>query len=413
MRQIEVTYDVPYAKIRVLNKGGIQMQHLLYYKDSFIKQFTADVLHTGTDEIGYYVVLSNTAFYPTGGGQPHDTGTIANIEVINVENINNEIRHYLNTPVELCGEVEGIINWNRRFDHMQQHAGQHILTAAFVELFGYDTVSFHLGSTYVSIDLNTEKITEDQLRLVELRANEIIMEARPIKTKFVTKEELTKYNLRKEIQAEENIRLVIIPDYDYNGCGGTHPISTAQVQMIKILNTEIMRSNIRIHFICGQRVLNGFAKQKNVLSTVAKKLSVPELEVDKALEKFAANAAKVEKELAKAKEALLEFESVELAKQSLAMKTFENRSIQELQKLARLIVTKNPNTIALLIATNDDKLQFVAARGANINVSMKSIAADILPLINGKGGGNEQFVQGGGETLMTAENLLEQMHAKL
>lgn len=385
------------------------MQHLLYYQDSFLKKFTADVVRVGQDETGYFVVLTNTAFYPTGGGQPHDTGTLNGIEVVNVEKVEDEIRHYLATNKALSGTVEGVLDWERRFDHMQQHAGQHILTAAFVELFGFETVSFHLGSGYVSIDLNVENVTKEQLRLAEQRANEIIREARPIETKFVTKDELSNYKLRKEVKAEGDIRLVIIPNFDYNGCGGTHPNSTAEVQIVKILETESMRSNVRVHFICGERVVNGFSARKEVLAAVAKQLSVPELDAATTLEKFAAVAARNEKELAKAKDTLLEYEGMALASEGVAARAFENRSIQELQKLARAIVGQNADAVALLVAANDGKLQFVAARGANVSASMKNVSAVALPLLGGKGGGSDQLVQGGGDAVVPAAALLAAM----
>ena len=154
------------------------MKDLYYYQDSMIREFKANVERSGIEEDGRpYVVLSNTAFYPTGGGQPHDTGVINGVRVIEVEKVENEIRHYLEgDSVTLTGEVTGILDWDRRFDHMQQHCGQHILSATFVELFDFATVSFHLGSEIVTIDLNTDSVTEEQLALVEKRANEIILE---------------------------------------------------------------------------------------------------------------------------------------------------------------------------------------------------------------------------------------------
>lgn len=145
---------------------------------------------------------------------------------------------------------------------MQQHCGQHILTAAFVELLNIPTVSFHLGSELVTIDLATEQLTDEQLALVEKRANEIILENRPIETKWITKEELPNFPLRKDVSVDEDIRLVIIPDYDYNGCGGTHPTSTGQVSTIKIMGTEKMKKNIRVSFVCGNRVLKQLAMRK-------------------------------------------------------------------------------------------------------------------------------------------------------
>lgn len=386
------------------------MKNLFYYQDSMLSEFRANVVRTGNEENRNYIVLDNTAFYPTGGGQPHDTGWINNIEIMDVEKVNEEIRHYTLADVtSLNGEVHGKLNWTRRFDHMQQHAGQHILTAAFVELFDFATVSFHLGTELATIDLNTADVTAEQLAAVESRANEIILENRLIETKWVDKEGLAKYNLRKEVTVDEDIRLVIIPEYDYNGCGGTHPTSTGQVGLIKILATEKMKQQIRIHFVCGQRVLQQLAMRKQVLSDVARQLSVPEENAADALRNFAQTAKANDKALGEAQDALLVFEAQELAQDTIAASVFSNRSIQQLQKLARFITQENPDAIALLVAENDEKLQFVASRGANITRSMKDISSAILPLINGKGGGNDALVQGGGEKLITAEQLLEEM----
>lgn len=403
-----MTAHVPYDKL--IHKELIHLKNLYYYQDSMLSEFRANVVQTGTVENRNYVVLDNTAFYPTGGGQPHDTGWINDIEIIDVEKVNEDIRHYTLADVtSLKGEINGKLNWTRRFDHMQQHAGQHILTAAFVELFDIATVSFHLGTALVTIDLNTTDVTAEQLEAVENRANEIILENRPIETKWVDKEGLAEYNLRKEVTVDEDIRLVIIPEYDYNGCGGTHPNSTGQVGLIKILATEKMKQQIRIHFVCGQRVLQQLAMRKHVLSDVARQLSVPEEIAADALRNFAQTAKANDKALGEAQDALLVFEARELAKDAIAANVFSNRSIQQLQKLARFITQENPDAIALLVAENDKKLQFVASRGANITHSMKDISSVILPLINGKGGGNDALVQGGGEKTLTAGRLLDEM----
>ncbi|MER2120813.1 MAG: DHHA1 domain-containing protein [Solibacillus sp.] len=386
------------------------MKNLFYYEDAMMKEFTAQIVKTGKDETGNFIVLNNTAFYPTGGGQPHDTGWINEMEIIDVEKIDEEIRHYTAADVSnISGEISGKLHWSRRFDHMQQHAGQHILTAAFVELFDMATVSFHLGTELVTIDLNAGEVSEDQLAAVEKRANEIILENRPIETKWVTKEELAQYNLRKDVKVDEDIRLVIIPDYDYNGCGGTHPTSTGQVGLLKILATEKMKKQIRVHFVCGNRVLQQLAMRKQVLSDVARQLSAPEEEAADALRKLLKTSKQTEKSLTEAQDALLEFEAKELANETVAAATFENRSIQSLQKLARFITQQNGEAIALLVANNEDKLQFVAARGSEQTKSMKDISAAALPLINGKGGGNDALVQGGGEKIVSAEALIEAM----
>ena len=393
------------------------MKDYLYYQDAMLREFDASVIRTGIEEDGRnFIVLSNTAFYPTGGGQPHDTGTINGLQVINVEKIDDEIRHYIEGDSScLTGEVHGKLNWQRRFDHMQQHAGQHILTAAFVELFNAPTVSFHLGNEHVTIDLAVDALSDEQLLAAETRANDIILENRPIDTKWVTEDELSEYNLRKEVAVTGDIRLVIIPDYDYNGCGGIHPTSTGQVNAIKILGTEKMKGNIRVSFVCGRRVLAELAMRKAVLSDVARQLSVPEPEAATALSKILTTQKTIEKELTRAKDELLTFEAkaLSISDRPVLGAFYRQRSMQELQKLARLTVVERPDAIVFVTAKNDDKLQFVAARGAQVEISMKSIATKVLPIINGKGGGSDQMVQGGGECTLSAEQLLIAMQDAL
>src|SRR5690349_4861024 len=202
------------------------MKNKLYYTDPYLKTFQTTVEQIGYDHAGFYIVLTETAFYATGGGQPSDTGTINDISVIQVEEIDGQIRHYL--AEELPDTIEtviGNIDWERRFDHMQQHAAQHVLSRAFVELFHIDTVSFHLGTDICTIDLDIENLTEKTALQAESLANNIIFENRPITPKWVTKEEVQFLPLRKQPTVSENIRIVIVKDFDYNACGGVHPAS--------------------------------------------------------------------------------------------------------------------------------------------------------------------------------------------
>lgn len=393
------------------------MQELFYYQNVMMKEFNAMIIKQEMDGQGRkYIVLDNTAFYPTGGGQPHDTGTLNNLEVIDVEKMDDEIRHYVSEFLpENTTEVHGVLDWQRRFDHMQQHAGQHILTAAFVELFNYPTVSFHLGTETVTIDIDTAKISDVELAAVEKRANDIILENRPIETKWVTKEELTNYTLRKAVAVTGEIRLVIIPDFDYNGCGGTHPTSTGQIQAIKILATEKQKKKTRVHFVCGGRVLHELHWRKKGLSEAARLANVPEEGTVQAVTKLLQTQKELEKALADANNQLLTFEAMNLLQDQesddhLIRKTFTARSVQELQQLARAVISANEETTALFVSEQADKLQFVAAKGTAAETgSMKAVANNVIPVINGKGGGNDTFVQGGGEATISSEELLEQM----
>ncbi|MFC4409098.1 alanine--tRNA ligase-related protein [Chungangia koreensis] len=387
-----------------------------YYIDAYMQEFDAIVLNEGEDDRGRYVILDNTAFYPTGGGQPHDTGLLNEVPVIDVEEVDEEIRHYIADTLHKGDQVVGRVNWERRFDHMQQHAGQHILTAAFVELFDIQTVSFHLGKELVSIDLDVEEVSSEQLQEAERLANRIILENRPIETKFVSEADLDQYKLRKALAVTDEIRLVIIPEFDYNGCGGTHPSTTGQVSAIKVLSTERQKKKVRIHFVCGDRVLAQLHKKNEIVSEAMKSLSSPEEEVPEVIEKILATNRALEKSLEASKEELLVFEAnglMEKVQDGMVTSAFISRSIQELQKLARLVVGQHSEVIVLFASESDGKLQFVAAKGDFVKQSMKEISTNVLTAINGKGGGSDSFVQGGGERSMSAEELLVLMREAL
>ncbi|WP_342042565.1 alanyl-tRNA editing protein [Bacillus sp. OTU2372] len=389
------------------------MQAKLYYQDAYIHSFSATILKQESDETGKnYVVLNQTAFYPTGGGQPHDTGRIADRAVIDVEEVNGEIRHYLDAPLQVAGsDVSCTIDWERRFDHMQQHAGQHILSAAFDRLFGYKTVGFHMGTENLTIDLATEALTKEEASKAEELANKIILENRPIETKWVTEAELSQYDLRKETKVKEDIRLVIIPDFDYNGCGGTHPKATGEVSAIKILDWEKQRKNIRIQFACGLRVIKKLEEKQYVLHQLTNLLNAPEKGMQQAVIRLLENEKQLTKALEQSKESLLQYEAKELAgkDQTVVTKVFENRTIQELQKLARMVVSNHENSLVFFVSTDGPRLQVVLAKGKERTENMKKLIGEILPMINGKGGGNDSFAQGGGEALLTGEQILNKL----
>lgn len=392
------------------------MRNRLFYQDSYIQSFTSKVVTQGKDkDDNDYIVLEQTAFYPTGGGQPHDSGTIENIKVLHVEEVEGEIRHYLeNELADGLSSVHGAIDWERRFDHMQQHAGQHILSAAFEQLFGYKTIGFHLGNETVTIDLETEILSDSETLKVEELANQIIVENRLIETKWVTEEELVNYNLRKETSVKEDIRLVIIPNFDYNGCGGTHPRATGEVQAIKILDWERQKKKIRVEFVCGIRVLKQLNQKNKVLMELTKLLNAPEKDMQQAVIRLIENSKSTQKELEQSREELLHYEARSLAQMSkneagynLISEVFQNRSIQDLQKLARMILTEDDESIVLLVSENENRVQLVCARGTLENISMKKLMGTALSLINGKGGGSDSFAQGGGEALISGKQMLQ------
>ncbi|WP_404357007.1 DHHA1 domain-containing protein [Cytobacillus firmus] len=384
----------------------------LYYENPYIKTFETELVYQAADDKErVYAVLKKTAFYPTGGGQPHDKGTLNGIKVVDVEEAEGEIRHYLERELEpSISGISGEIDWNRRFDHMQQHAGQHILSAAFEELYGYKTVSFHLGKEILTIDLEISELPVGHAEEAERLANAIILENRPIEARWVSAEEASQYPLRKQLSVSEDIRLVIIPEFDYNGCGGTHPTSAGQVAGVKILDWERQKKKIRVQFICGSRILTQLQTKHEITGNLSQLLNAPEQDLPSAASRLIEIGKDLEKQLEAAKEALLAYEAKEMftaGKEKCISKVFEGRSIQELQKLARLIASQTENADVILINETADKLQFVCARGADSESDMKSLSAELLQKINGKGGGNPQFAQGGGDKLISGEDLLE------
>jgi alanyl-tRNA synthetase len=383
------------------------MEHKLYYRDAYLKNFSAELIEQKEDPAGrMYVTLSQTAFYPTGGGQPFDTGYLNGNEVVDVEEVDQEIRHYIKKGLPTTKHIEGEINWERRFDHMQQHAGQHILSAAFEELYGYKTVSFHLGKDTLTIDLDTDMLATDEAAKVEKLANQVILENRPIITKWVDEEELKQYKLRKELSVSNNIRLVIIPDFDYNGCGGTHPNSTAEVGSLKILGWERQKKIIRVEFVCGQRVLNQLGKKHDIIKDLTVQLNAPEQDLSAAVNRLLGQKKELEQSVEEMKDQLLKFEADEIiraGKTDIVSSVFQDRSIQELQKLARLLVANAEEKVFLLVSENQDKLQFVLAKGKNAEGNLKEWSKEALALVDGKGGGNETLVQGGGKLISGEE----------
>nr|WP_281181808.1 alanine--tRNA ligase-related protein [Bacillus wudalianchiensis] len=385
----------------------------LFYEDADIQTFTAHVVEKGMDEEGRkFVVLDRTAFYPEGGGQPYDTGTLNGVRVIDVQIMDGVIRHYLEREME-DEKVNGRIDWNRRYDHMQQHAGQHILSAAFEELFGLRTTSFHLGEKTVTIDLDTDSLTDEILQQAEEKANDIILENRPIETEWVTLEEASRYPLRKELAVTGDIRLVIIPEFDYNGCGGTHPRHTGEVMAIKLLKWERQRKQARLEFVCGGRVLKQLGEKQTVIRELSRLLNSPQEKMIEAASQLLEEKKVLQIALDEMQEQLLAHEANTLLQKAvhkegykLIVKVFQNRSIQELQKLARLTTESNMAVVVIFVAEQEDKLQLTAARGKEVNeVDLKKAAASIFPLIEGKGGGQPHFIQGGGQRTMSGEEL--------
>ncbi|EDX69536.1 serine-tRNA(Ala) deacylase AlaX [Bacillus cereus] len=396
------------------------MEQKLYYTDAYKQDFTTKVIKQDYDKDGnLYVILNETVFYPTGGGQPHDTGTLNGIAVLGVEEVDEEIRHFIAEQLH-TEEVEGKINWERRFDHMQQHAAQHILSAAFWDYFNIPTIGFHLGKETVTIDLETENLHAETVEKAVQIANKIVFENHPILIKWMNLEEAKTLPLRKEPTMTENIRVVMIENFDYNGCGGTHPKRTGEVGPIQVLSWERNKGGIRLTFIAGWRTLKLIGQQQQIMKDVSKQLNSSESDIPAKVAQLLTSKKENEKAMQTMTEKLLYTEANELLQQPtkihagiLISKVFTNRSMQEIAKLSAIITEQQEHAITYFVIENEDKLQYILACGKTVTLDMNALLKEALPTIEGKGGGNKKSARGGGKALMSGDEFLNQLISSL
>jgi len=240
----------------------------LYYNDCYLREFTANVVETADE--GRRVYLDRTAFYPTSGGQPFDLGTLDGSAVREVVDEEERIAHVLESPLNR-GEVEARIDWSRRFEHMQQHTGQHLLSAVLVELFGIPTISFHMGAISSTIDLGVGSLDASQIEKAEERCAEIVAEARPVSITF--EDSSTDLGLRKASARTGELRIVSIDGLDRSACGGTHVRSTSEIGAVLLRKLEKIRGNVRIEFVCGGRALRAARSDFRQVSEIARRFS--------------------------------------------------------------------------------------------------------------------------------------------
>jgi len=250
------------------------MTNRLYYDDSYLKEFTAVVLAASNEGGKPAVVLDRTAFYPTSGGQPHDTGTLGRARVLNVEETpSGDIIHILDSPLQ-PGPVSGLVDWERRFDHMQQHTGQHILSQAFIVAAQAQTVSFHLGQETSTIDIDLPDPSPQIVEKAESLATGIVFENRPVQVLKVDRAKLSELGVRKESQREGEIRVIDVEGFDRSPCGGTHVRRTGEIGLIALLGLERYKGGTRVEFVCGGRALKVFRTENGILKELGRLCSI-------------------------------------------------------------------------------------------------------------------------------------------
>ena len=373
----------------------------LYYTDPYLIEFDAVVREMNRQGDRWKVVLDRTAFYPTSGGQPFDIGTLGEANVLDVfDQEDGTIGHLIDRELEPNSRVRGHVNWARRFDHMQQHTGQHLLSAAFEREAGARTVSFHLGTSASTIDLDKE-LTADQIARVEDTANAVLWEDREVCVKFVTAHEAAKLPLRKDPAREGELRIIEIKDYDLSACGGTHVKRTGAIGIIAISGFERFKGGLRVEFVCGARALRAYRNLKASVSGSVRLLSVLPDELPSAIEKLQAAGRTHQKSqeglyerLAAHEAASLTASAQKIGEVSVVATAISGWDANGLKKLASSITAK-PATIAVLLTTESPAL-IVVARSQDLSHDTGAILKVLIDQFGGRGGGKGSMAQGGG-----------------
>jgi alanyl-tRNA synthetase len=379
----------------------------LYYDDAYEKEFEARVIHcevlppdvnSGITGKVWGLILDRTAFYPTSGGQPNDLGKIGDASVLDVRDEGDEILHLVDRkPAD--PDVNGCINWPRRFDHMQQHTGQHLLSAMFQERFGLPTVSFHLGAELCTIDLRGPEPTEAMLEGAERAANQIIFEDRPVNVRYGTADQLSQLGVRKEVERQGILRAIEIEAADLQPCGGTHVKSTGQIGIILVRRCTKVRQDWRVEFVCGGRAERIARHDFQLLRQTAQQLDCAPEDLVSAAARALTERDVNFKSLRSAQELLAKAEAA-IALQSAApgadgfrvvARVFEGVPAEYLGYFATAFA-KSEKAIALLAASDGGHLLF--AQHASAGKDMNALLKQVLEKIGGKGGGTPDFARG-------------------
>ena len=381
----------------------------LYWKDAYLRRFEARVVATGEFTGKPAVTLDATAFYPEGGGQPADRGTLGGVPVIDVQEKNGEIYHILgqspeDTALTTGARVSGEIDWTRRFDYMQQHSGQHILSGGFWRLCQAETLSWHLGEDYTSIDIALPALASEAAAEVERASNDVLWNDLAIEARIYAPDEVEKLGLRRGPKVESDIRIVSIGDWDAIGCGGTHVLTAGRVGSINIRRWETRGNMTRVEFLCGERSLTDYRRKTRITTAIGQLLAAPldKLE-DAADQMFQANLT-LRQELEKANNELLTREAGELLARTTAAiqdhpvvcAQLPPRDVAEARYLASRIAEAGGVALLGVRSPDGSRASLVFACDKAFPLDLNNILKQVLPYVDGRGGGQKFSAQGGG-----------------
>jgi alanyl-tRNA synthetase len=407
------------------------MTKRLYYDNPELQEFESvveGVLVPSAERARPGIILRETAFYPTSGGQVHDTGwlTLGSGDRLRVTEVteqeDGQVVHYLEAPVRAASgtTVRGVIDCERRRDHMQQHSGQHVLSAAFVELYQMPTVSFHMGEDYCSIDLATPALSVEQVAGAEKRANQIVFENRPVQIRYVSRAEAETLGLRKLPPVErDTLRLIEVVGFDLSACGGTHVAATGQIGAILLRKTEKVRQGMRVEFVCGDRAVRSARGDFTTVTEAAALFSAQAGDVPEMIRKNFEEGKSLRRQRDEALEQLAESmataavrEQVERNGRVVVKRAFADRDLAFAKLFAQKVTRAGKPAVALVGSTmNPPGLVFAQTTGGTAD--MGTLLKQVLSSVGGRGGGSRDFAQGGVPAGANIEQLLQQAAATI
>lgn len=392
----------------------------LFYIDSYIKNFTAEIEEVKEMDGRYHVLLDKTAFFPGGGGQYCDMGTIDNMFVEDVYEENDKIYHVLDKKPNRIHKVKCEIDWERREYGMQHHFGQHVISACFNNEYKAKTVGFHLGKDFATVDIEGF-FKEDDIMKIESMCNEIIRENIPVEFLNINKKEAKKLKIKDDLSKLSNdIRVVKFGDLDINLCCGVHVKNTLDLRVIKIKKFEKYKKATRIEFLCGTKAIDEMLKRDNYLNKICKMLSSNEEGAYQGIENLNNKLNEVNKENRKLEEIISNYEIKEMIEEAekngsmnIIIKTYENKNMNYINKIANKI-TETENNIGLFALINNDRLNLLFACSKNLEkIDMNTLLKDSIKLVDGKGGGSKTLAQGGGKNNGNLDSLFDYVKIKI
>ncbi len=355
-----------------------------------LQELTTTVVASQERAGQHLVVLQETIFYPTGGGQPHDLGTLNGELLLDVFEEDGIIYHVLENPLSQT-DVECVLDWARRLDHMQQHTGQHLLSAVFAQKFGYATASFHLGAEYCSIDISTPSLPTSEQEQVEAGVNELIFANLPVLTYNVTPAELAQIPVRKLPQVEGDLRIVEIQGIDYSPCSGTHVATTGEISLLKIIKVEKYKGMTRVYFLCGQRALQDYQNKHSLCTQLVALLSVPQEELPTRVQGELQHRLNLERRVQELQAELLRFKAQEIvvsATEPTLYLDLPGASLEEAQHLARAILSLGSFCVSINLG---DRLVLTHNLAQELNLGQ--LVKEHAQPLGGRGGGSATSAQ--------------------